>query len=198
MREEADYSMTENAHNLHGTNNARFIGDEHALVKFYLHPKKNMAKSKEQGRPIFDEVEYVSIKAGAGASGVARPARDMDRERFPRHYKAFQDKEEMPLQGTPLKEWSYIPRSQVEELKHFDIFTVEQLANAADVNIQRMMGGMTLKQAAQVFLADTGNSEQARKLEEALSERDAKIAELQNTVQNLVTQMEAKDAAEVT
>ena len=51
---------------LHGTtdmamNSQRSHGDETLLVKFFTHPKQNQLKSKEAGRPIFEDVPYIFL-----------------------------------------------------------------------------------------------------------------------------------------
>lgn len=138
-------------HNLFESGNNE--GDKSLLVKFYSKPREDTAKSLEEGRPIFVDVCYVDIRiAGSRTGHIARPATMRDKQRFPRHYQAFTNREEMPLEGTPLKEWAAITRSRVEELAFINVKTVEQLANMPDNNVAKLMGGNALKQKAKDWL----------------------------------------------
>jgi hypothetical protein len=67
-------------------------------------------------------------------------------------YAAFKQNEDQGLVGTPLKEWPIMSRSQVKELEFFNVYTVEQLAEMADSNIQNFRGMAEKKQAAIRFL----------------------------------------------
>jgi hypothetical protein len=189
---EADYASTEMASNLNAPNQGRYIGDERMLVKFYLHAKRDAEASDEAGRPVFRDVEYVSIRApGNKDSEIIRPARQMDKDRWPKHYAAFKSKEAMPVEGTPLSEWPALTRSQVETLRYMNVDTVEQLSDMTDVNAQGMMGASLLREKAKAFLAAAGDAAAAKKIEDALSSKDAQIAELTNMVENLKAAVES-------
>jgi hypothetical protein len=156
--------------------------DEQLFVRFYLKERQHPSASKEAGRPIFREVEYVEIRAPGSRDFVARPAKEKDRARFPRHYAAFKQRIEAPQEGTPLKEWSLVTRSQAEELAFFNVKTVEQLAETADVHLSNFMGGSGLKRKAQEWLESTSaaraDAKQQEALQEMLASRDAQIATL--------------------
>lgn len=192
--ETADYGTTEMAHNA-GGHNGRYLGDDTLLVKFYLHPAQDKAKTKAAGRPVFVDKEYISIMApGNRDSKVARPARRMDIDRFPRHYEAFKKNEEVPIEGTPLTQWPAVTKAQVENLKYANIITVEQLAGAADVNLQGMMGVQHLKGLAQAYMAKSGDVKMAQKIETELATRDTKIAEQDATINEQGVMMQALEA----
>ena len=128
-------------------------GDKNLLVKFYTKPKEDKTESLEQGRPIYKDVCYVDIRTAGSRNGhVARPATLKDKQRFPRHFAAYENRQEMPTEGTPLTEWSLLTRSQAEEFAFINVKTVEQLANMPDNNAQKFMGGNTLKQKAKDWL----------------------------------------------
>ncbi len=170
---EADYTLTDVAMNA-GSRNGRFSGDENLAVKFFNRPKMDQAASKEQNRPIFKDVDYVEIRQPGNKSAVVcRPARDMDKQRFSKHWEAYKTRTATrEVEGTPLEEWPQISRSQVEELRFFNIFTVEQLVNISDSNGQKIMGLNMLKQKAQEFL-DLADGR-------AIQERDEHIADLES------------------
>jgi hypothetical protein len=157
-------------------------GDETLLVMFFIEPVENKAKSIEEGRPIFEDVEHISIRSGGSRDERRRPARDADKTRFPRHYAAFKARTTQEIMsGTPLTEWTGCTRSQVEELKFLNILTVEQVAGVSDQNAQSMRGLVTLKQSAQKYLeAATGSVE---------------IQALREENQSLLERLEALEAA---
>ncbi len=136
---EADYGMTENAF-LGGEPNARYAEDSKLFVTFFKHPRENKAQSLEQGRPIYQEVDYVRIMVpGDKDSVVVRPARELDKQRFAKQFAAYEQGEKEYQEGMPLKAWPMVTRGQVEELKYFGIHTVEQLAELADIHVQMFM-----------------------------------------------------------
>lgn len=168
-------------------------GDKNLLVKFFNKPKKNDAKSLEAQRPIFDEVCYVDIRVAGKRDPLAvRPATMRDKQRFPRHYAAFEQRTEMPVDGTPLLEWGCMTRSQAEELAFANIKTVEQLATMPDGNAQKFMGGFAMKQKAKDWLESTADNAGDLKYKELADTTAKENAELKGKLEeqsNLIAQM---------
>jgi hypothetical protein len=148
--EEADYGITDMALG----RNAAQAGDENLLVRFFLHPKRDHDKSEEEGRPMFKEVEYIEIiTPGNKDNIISRPASEIDRKRFPRHYAAYKARtSQVVVEGTPLEEWPGITRSLVEELRFANILTVEQLIAVSDADAQKFRGFHAIKDKARKFL----------------------------------------------
>jgi len=160
--------------------------DEQLLVRFFVKPWKDAAKSAEAGRPIFTEREYIDIKAPGDREGVCRPASNVDIRRFPRHYDAFKQRISGEIdEGTPLSEWSGISRSQIEELAFFNVKTVEQLLAMSDVNAGQFMGMGNLRRTAKEWLDQATEMKKAGDLQAALSKRDEEIEELKAAVKAL-------------
>ncbi len=179
MLQEAEYSLTNMAFKEQGK-----AGDEQLLVKFYLHPRLNAQKSDEAGRPIYDEVEYISIKVPGSRNEYNSPAKQRDKDRFPEHYRRFKERIETEVvSGTLLEEWPVVSRSQVEELRFFNIRTVEQLASSPDSAAANMTGFLTLKQKAKAFLELAAETAAQEKLQAA----EARIAELERKLEELAT-----------
>jgi hypothetical protein len=176
MRAEADYGMTDMAHN-----NSRYHGDEKLLVKFFKHPRQDIVRSQEAGRPIFAEEDYIQImQPGNKDSIVIRPATDRDKDRFAEHYRKYQAREDQSeAEGTPLSEWPAVTRAQVEELKFLNVFTVEQLAGMSDSNAQNIMGISLLKQKAAKYLETADKEATAEKLAELEAKYQALLEERQ-------------------
>lgn len=190
MVSEADLAVTQMAFAQGGQFGPR-PGDENLLVKFYLHPKQNKTKSVEAGRPIYEDVEYVHIMVpGDKDNIVERPARDSDRQRFPRQYEAFKRGEGDALVGTPLAMWPAIARSQVEELAFFNVKTVEQLAALSDTQIQKFMGMRELRTKAKLWLDAAAGNAPIEKLQAEIEERDNVIATMQKQMADLQARLE--------
>lgn len=171
--QEAEMGLTSMA--FEGNSN-RHNGDENLLVKFYTSAKLNKAKSKEEGRPIFEDRAYIQImQPGNKESIVARPATDMDKHRFAEHYRKFLAREDQEaIEGTPLVEWPGITRSAAEELKFYNVLSVEQLATMSDTNAQGFRGMNALRQTARDYLEAASDLAGAQ----ALAEQKAINADL--------------------
>ena len=133
---------------------AKAINNGGVWPNFSLRPVENKMKSEEAGRPIHDQVEWVDIiVAGDRNSKVSRKVRDEDKGRWPALYQAFKNGEKMPLQGTPLDQWSQLGVDQVADLKSLGILTVEMLAGLSDDQVQSYgLGGHQIREKAQAYI----------------------------------------------
>jgi len=160
--------------------------DEKLLVKFYYKSVQDQTASREQNRAVFKECEYIDIRIpGARGTGAARRATHRDKQRFPKHYAAFKQRIEMPLEGTPLTEWPVISRAFAEELSFMGVKTVEQLANMADGNASQMMGGQSFKAKAVAWLERAKKDVTLDQMEVELAKRDTLLAEMQAQLDKL-------------
>ena len=164
--------------------------DEALFVKFFLKERKDSARTVEEGRPIFKEVEYIEIRVpGKRDPQACRPATLADKNRFPRHYEAFQKRTELPVEGTPLSEWPQISRSQAEELAFLSVKTVEQLVAMSDTNVTQLQGGYTLKRRAVEWLEAASASKliaEKEALQDRLNEQDGEIAAMKAQMAELL------------
>lgn len=149
--------------------------DKTLLVKFYLKSVQNQAKSKAENRPVFVEKTYIDIKTPGSRDGAARPATMRDKQRFPQHFAAFEQRMAMPVEGTPLCEWPLITRSMAEEMSFMNIKTVEQLADLNDGLAGKFMGAMTFKQKAKKWLEQAAEGKMSTELQEIVLEQDTKL-----------------------
>jgi hypothetical protein len=146
-------------------NNPNFAGatnpDAALSVRFYSRPVQNMAETSLQNRPIYQDIDYIEIfTPGNQLNIIDTPVREEHKRRFPIQWAAYQnlhhgDQREI---GTPISQWSYLSAAQAEELKAIKFFTVENVANASDAQIQSigMIGGMApamLRERAKAFLS---------------------------------------------
>ena len=189
--QEADMGITSMAMN---GPSGRYQGDENLLVRFYMHPCQDKTASAEEGRPIYKEVPYVHImQPGNKESIIHRKATDMDKSRFAEHFRKFTAREDQEvMDGTPLIEWPGITRSQAEELKFFNVLTLEQLAGMSDTNAQNFRGMGELKRRAQAYIemaAENAGSE-------ALAAATRRNEELEATIADMAERLSALEETE--
>ncbi len=187
MLSEAEHAVTDLA-----MNQGRFHGDETLLVKFFKHPKVNLQKTKDEGRPIFEEIPYIQIMTPGNKDHiVVRPATAMDKKRFAEHFRKYEAREDQDaVEGTLLDEWAGITRSQAEELKYLNIKTVEQLAAVSDSNSQGIMGIGFLKEKANKYLEDTKGEATAEALADLKDKYEALIAQMGSEGPQLTSELD--------
>jgi hypothetical protein len=159
--------------------------DNKVLARFFTKPEQDMMASAEAGRPIYKDQEYIEIIVpGDSKDVVIRPVSEMDKQRFHKIYELFQSGAQNQLVGTPLEEVTFIPRSQVEELKYFKIFTLEHLAEVRDDACTKLPGLHELKRKAKAFLDAAEGAAPLLKLEESLKAQDNEIEALKNALKD--------------
>jgi hypothetical protein len=165
-----------------------------AIPQFFTDAVKLEWKSRQEGRPIFEDREFVRIIIpGDRRSMAVEPVSEEHKARWPREYEAFRIGREAPLEGTPLSEWpvSLMSPARVQELAYFNLRTVEQLAAVNDAQLQNLgMGSRELRERARTWLevAEKGagpierlisrNEDLARETERLTRELKAANAEL--------------------
>ena len=142
---------------------------------FRMEAKQNKAKTITEGRPIFDQVPFVTIISPGDTKNVPdTKVLDEHRQRWPRQWEAFEKGLEQPINGTPINQWPILNNAQVAELKALNIHTIEEMASLSDGGTQQIVGLMTLKQQAIAHLAtskDDGVVYEALDKVEKLEER---------------------------
>jgi hypothetical protein len=180
---------------------AQSAQDERLLVKFFVKEVRDNAKSLTEGRNIFKEVEYVDIKIpGNRTGGACHPAQFRDKQRFPRHYEAFVQRREMPVEGTPLSEWPIMTRTMVEELAFHNVKTVEQLLSMSDTHASKFMGINDYKAKAKAWLEKTDETARINEIEslkEANNEKDEKILSLETQMTELMARFDLMDSKSI-
>lgn len=165
-----------------------------AIPQFFTEAVKLEWKSRQEGRPIFEDREFVRIIIpGDRRSMAVEPVGEAHKARWPREYEAFRAGREAPVEGTPLSEWpvSLMSPARVQELAWFNLRTVEQLAAVNDAQLQNLgLGSRELRERARTWLevAEKGagpierlisrNEELARETERLTRELKAANAEV--------------------
>jgi hypothetical protein len=132
--------------------NSRFAGDSKLYVQFFTRPVRDEVLTAKAKRPMFTDTEYVKIMIPGDKQNInIRPATDEDKVRFALIYEKFKKGASQNV-GTPLTQVGFLTASLVEELRYFNIVTVEQLAGAPDSAAQNFLGLADLKDKAKKYL----------------------------------------------
>ena len=157
---------------------------------FRMEAKQNKAKTLTEGRPIFDQVPFVTIISPGDTKNVPdTKVLDEHRQRWPKQWEAFQKGLEQPINGTPINQWPILNNAQVKELQALNIYTIEEVASLSDGDTQQTTGLMTLKQQAIAHLSsskDDGVVYEALDKVEKLTEQMAALIEENKTLRNAV------------
>jgi len=130
--------------------------DKSIIPVFYLDAVQLGFKSEQEGRPIFEDREFVKILiAGDGKTEVNREVTQNDRQRWPEAYSRFkqglQDRDQ--IVGTPLAEWPVMTPADIRNWHSVNVFTVEQLASLSDTALQTYgMGARETQTKARAYL----------------------------------------------
>lgn len=179
------------------------------LVSYEIRQVENRAKSIAAGHYMADDVVYVRVQQRGGRDTTERPYADWIElqkqhasenripeewiEKFERAYERFVKGEEIPEEGTSIKNWPVPTPAQVKMLLGLNLLTVEQVAVANTEVIGRMgMGGLTLKQQANDYLdAANASGKLVARLNQAESENKV-LAERNATLEARMAALEAK------
>lgn len=167
-------------------------------AEFFTHAVLLPAQSRDAGRPMYVDRDYVRISVVGSKDVFEAPANEQHKERFPVEWDAYQRKQARPLSGTPITEWPAISPAQVRNLQSYNVMTVEDMANASDAALQKIgMGARELQQRARAFL-EGATGGRAKELEAQVSTQAETIKAQEETIKqqnSLLTQLEQRIAA---
>jgi hypothetical protein len=165
-------------------------GDKRLLAKFYKNAIFNEFKSNEAGRHIYDEIDYIRVITPGSRDDFHTEATQQYKDRFPEQWARYKSSQDQAVSGTPIDMVPWLTIGQVQELKYFNISTVEQLVAAPDSIAQKFLGFHNLRAKAKSFLDSATAEAEKTKLESALRERDDKITELSTSVASLTAKLD--------
>jgi hypothetical protein len=108
----------------------------------------------ENGFPKFREIVYFECAVPGSKNGInCQPAKDSDKQRFPKAWARFQDVTQKPREGMPIEQWPQISRSEALNLRAMNIHTVEALASVSEGNVGNLgQGGRDIVARAKSFI----------------------------------------------
>jgi len=185
--------------------------DSRLQVRFYKRAVKQEQESLEAGRDIYKEFDFVHIcVAGDTLTEIDTYAQNSHKQRFPIQWAQYMNRvgaDDEEVVGTPISEWPLVSKSQAEELRALKFKTVESVANASDLQLQRMgmaagMSPFAFRDKARPFLnlatnaAETDKREQEiNALKEELAKKDAETAKMKAETDAKLAQMQDQMAA---
>jgi len=109
---------------------------------------------------------------------------------YKKQYQAWKEGQEIPLDGTPIKNWAIPSPAQVKNLLAANMKTVEDLALCNDEGLRRLgMGGIDLRNKAKAFLASASSVvEENAALKTELEQLKASLEAMKNQVNIMVSQ----------
>lgn len=145
-----------------------------AYVRFERVPEEDRAATLAAGHYVAKDVDYALItppySKDVFKSKVSQWLQNMQQDvsagRLPEKwmhdykeaYHRWQNGQELPVTGTPIKGWGVISPAQQETLIRMNCLTVEDLAAITDEGLQRIgMGAVDLKSKARTWLAQMGD-----------------------------------------
>lgn len=180
-------------------------------IRFERVVEEDRAASTRAGRFVGLDVDYAVVTPPYSKDNNkhrlpeywSKLKQDVEGGRFKREwleyymeaYKSFQNGQELPLDGVPIKGWGVVSPAQQESMIRMNILTVEDLAAINDEGLKRLgMGALELKTKAKAWLqqlSDKGPLTQeiasVRKendvLKGSISSMEAKIKQLTEMVQ---------------
>ena len=170
------------------------ISENGSLVEFHRDAVQNNFKSGKEGRPVYDEFDFVRIMTpGDTRTVINRKASDQDKQKYPKAWEIYARGLEEVTEGTPLTQWNGISRSQVKELQHVNVRTVEQFASVSDANIQRLGPGYPqLQKRAQQFLDASQGEAKATEAARENEQLKEKMALMQEQIDAMKAQLAEK------
>lgn len=174
----------------------RHAMDKRLYVNFYVRAVMNNFKSSEQGRPIFDEVDFIRIIIPGDKNNVVdTKVTEEHKMRFEKQFERFKKNQEQATTGTPLEVWPQMTVGQVAELKAINIHTVEQLAEVPDNLAQKIMGSHALRAKAKQFLESAAGEAANSKMAAELEKRDIELAALKEQMAQILKNQAAAKAS---
>jgi hypothetical protein len=173
----------------------QFADDDKLFVKFEVRPLHNKHLSDIEGRPIFQDEEYISIITPGSRDVFTTPLDDTYRRRFKKRYTDWKDNNTAAkIDGTLLSELPWLTKSQIAELNYSNVFTIEQLASLSDANAMQFMGNHKLRERAKLYLDQAKGDAPMLKLQSALEERDLRVQTLERKLEELTAALERQNA----
>lgn len=181
---------------------AQYADDKRLIVMFFRNPVLNKTKTKLQGRPIYDEYDYIRILTPGSKDTFETEIVDSDegpsqyKLRFATQWDRYKSNQEQLGSGTPIDSVPWLTVGQIMEFKGVNVRTVEQLVGMADAVAQKFMGIHQIQQRARAFLEAADAAAPGLALAAQLEERDEKITELQGQMKQLIAALAKKETEE--
>ena len=160
------------------------------FVEFLFKPVLQGKQSRDAGREIYQDIEYVDIQVrGMPQSRVQRTATAQDRKRFATEHQAFLDGKAVASSGTPLEHLAGMSPTRALELRQAKVYTIEQLSERGDSIVDEFsVGSRKLRDDAKAFLSARADSSVVAALREQNAALTDKLAALTERIESIETE----------
>lgn len=153
---------------------------------------EHKGKSKQAGRPIFEDIEVVELRIPGTKDFSVHPATEFCgwvvddesgeqnrltyAEKYPRQYKQFKERQNQTMSGTPLDYLPFLTEGKRAELRALSVYTAEMLANLDGQPLKNLgLGGRDLKNKATEWLASSDHNAIIRQQQLQIEALEAKL-----------------------
>lgn len=162
-------------------------GDDGLFVQFFAQAVHLEWQSKQDGRPIYEQRDFVRVIQPGERDKMEREVREDDKHRWPRQWAAYQAQQQQVPDGTPIEVLFPGAPHEVAMLKALHVHTVEMLASMSEAGIGRLgLGGRTKVDRAKKFLDAAASMAGANKLQAELEQAQAEIGALKAQMEQLI------------
>lgn len=142
-------------------------------------------KLDAQGFPVFAEVCFCEIRLKDNVSEVFDQPATIDKiRRFPREYAHYQQIRKQAAEGTPLEQFAFLSKPEIEALKVRGIYSVESLG-ALDDDKSNSLGIARERDQARKFIEQAQNNQCIEKWRRKEEQYLARIARLEEDIASL-------------
>ena len=185
-----------------------------AYISFEVVAVADAAETQKQGYPCYKDVDFIKVTpvGGLGNLVIEKPAEDWLKSKaddkhidhYRNCYKAWKEGQEAPVQGTHVKMCPAFMPSQVKMMQEQRIRTVEEMAQASEVQLRRLgIGARGLQERARSWLtAAKSQGETAQQIENLSAQNQAMKTEIEelkaalaNATENTTKRTRAKKSA---
>lgn len=171
------------------------LSQNSTYAEFFIDAVHLKFQSEQEGRPIFEDREFVRIFIpGDAHTDLVKRVTDVERDRFPEAYAAFKrGLSDEQVSGTPLSLLPWLLPSQVKQMQALNIRTVEHLASLSDTNLQAVgIGARELKAKAAAYLDAAAGGAEAAKNAARIESLEAENEALKQQVKELAALADKK------
>lgn len=154
---------------------------------FYIEAVENKGLSAAEGRPVYQDVEFVRILiAGDSKTEVVHKVSDRIKQEYRAEYEYWKRTQQQAVTGTPLEQWPGASASFIKTCKHVNVFSVEALADLGDSHLANLgMGAREMAARAKAWLAAAKDNAVAERLASENSLLQDQITSLQQQIKDM-------------
>jgi hypothetical protein len=167
-------------------------GDGRLWVRFEKRSRRNAYKSEQEGRPIYEPIDYVRIQQPGERDQWVGPVTPDHKARFPRQWEQYLKETEQSPEGTPIQLLFPNEPHIIELLLDLKIETVEQLSQVTEQGIDRLgMDGRKYVGKAQAAMDKSEALKEVTKLSHELQDAQDQLGILKEANAGLHARMQA-------